>query len=443
MGGFFPGLFGDLLKLLQTDAPFPFELAEQLAQGVAADGALEANPDPVERIRLEGLLGIATLHVGDVTGMPTTASGRAITLTTTTRSAWALRLLANARPLFERLAAGLRPAADPLVGPDGERIGRDLAETTDEEEEAAAFFAKWTGAIAPAMVAMQFGSLVGHLARRTLGQYGLPIPGASGDEIAIPTANLSAFAEDWSIPFDDLCLSVLVRDVATHAILSRPHVAARLVDLLAQHAEGLQPSPKALEERLGEAEGLDLSDVSALMGVLGDPSAIGDLIDTPEFRRVRAELSALGATISGYVEWVADEVGLHAIGTAGTIREALRRSRTALAEEDRGGDVLFGELTSLAGIDRGERFVRGVIERGGADDLARLWTVEGNLPTPAEVDAPGLWLERIHLPVLDGPGAGSAPFTHAAFDDEVTDLGVGGPEVDDGGPAADGTAEGS
>jgi hypothetical protein len=59
------------------------------------------------------------------------------------------------------------------------------------------------------------------------------------------------------------------------------------------------------------------------------------------------------------------------------------------------------------------------------------------------VDAPGLWLERIHLPVLDGPGAGSAPFTHAAFDDEVTDLGVGGPEVDDGGPAADGTAEGS
>ena len=40
----------------------------------------------------------------------------------------------------------------------------------------------------------------------------------------------------------------------------------------------------------------------------------------------------------------------------------------------------------------------GVVERAGEESLARLWEPVRNLPTPAEVDAPGLWLERIDLP---------------------------------------------
>jgi uncharacterized protein (DUF2342 family) len=53
------------------------------------------------------------------------------------------------------------------------------------------------------------------------------------------------------------------------------------------------------------------------------------------------------------------------------------------------------------GLDRGEAFVRGVLERGGESELAKLWVIEANLPTPAEVDAPGLWIERVNLPPLD------------------------------------------
>jgi uncharacterized protein (DUF2342 family) len=48
--------------------------------------------------------------------------------------------------------------------------------------------------------------------------------------------------------------------------------------------------------------------------------------------------------------------------------------------------------------------VRGVIERGGDVELAKLWTVEENLPTPAEVDAPGLWIARVNLPGQNGAG---------------------------------------
>jgi uncharacterized protein (DUF2342 family) len=51
-----------------------------------------------------------------------------------------------------------------------------------------------------------------------------------------------------------------------------------------------------------------------------------------------------------------------------------------------------------AQYDRGTAFVRGVLERAGEDGLVRLWRSERELPTPAEIDAPGLWLARIELP---------------------------------------------
>jgi uncharacterized protein (DUF2342 family) len=47
--------------------------------------------------------------------------------------------------------------------------------------------------------------------------------------------------------------------------------------------------------------------------------------------------------------------------------------------------------------DRGAAFCNGVVERGGLDQLNRLWTSVEMAPTPAELDAPGLWLARIDL----------------------------------------------
>ncbi|MHB1851236.1 MAG: zinc-dependent metalloprotease, partial [Acidimicrobiales bacterium] len=53
-------------------------------------------------------------------------------------------------------------------------------------------------------------------------------------------------------------------------------------------------------------------------------------------------------------------------------------------------------------VDRGAAFIRGVVERAGEESLQQLWDDPRHLPTPAELDAPGLWLERISLPELPG-----------------------------------------
>ena len=63
--------------------------------------------------------------------------------------------------------------------------------------------------------------------------------------------------------------------------------------------------------------------------------------------------------------------------------------------------ALFGLDLGREQVDRGAAFVRGVIERAGEEGLARLVASAKTLPTPAEIEAPGLWLERINLPDED------------------------------------------
>ncbi len=405
MGGFFPGMFNDLLRLLRTDSPIQWDLALQLAQTIAGENGPEANVDPLARIRLEELARIAELHVADVTGMATTPDGRPVAVVAAGRVDWARRSLESWRGVIEAIAAALAPppgpaaTTEPDAGDGGEAEGPDLA----------AFLGQWTTAVAPALIAMQVGSVVGHLARRTLGQYELPLPRRAGGELLVVPANAEEFASAWSLPPDDVALWLAVRDVATHAVLSRPHVSARLEALLVEQARGFRPDPRALEARLGEAEG-GLGDLSDLTRLLADPAALQEVAETPELRRVRSELQALGATIGGYVEWATDTAALHAIGARAAIREAMRRRRVERGEQERVAEALFGLLLDQDQLDRGEAFVRGVLERGGESELAKLWVVEANLPTPAEVDAPGLWIERVNLPGLTpGPEAGADP----------------------------------
>ena len=97
-----------------------------------------------------------------------------------------------------------------------------------------------------------------------------------------------------------------------------------------------------------------------------------------------------------------DSVGHRLISSYGSLTEALRRRRVERGEADRFVERLFGLELGQAQFDRGAAFVTGVLERGGEQALAQLWTSARHLPTPPEVDAPGLWLERISIPTDDG-----------------------------------------
>ncbi len=250
--------------------------------------------------------------------------------------------------------------------------------------------------MAPAMAAMQVGSVVGHLARRSLGQYDLPLPRTPSNEILVAACNLDRFAEEWSVPIDDLRLWLCAHEMAYHAVISKPHVARRLEELVVAHVKLVRPDPRDLE---GLLQGIDPGSIPGLSQIMGDPSLLGEteVRPSPELEKVRAQLVALTAAIAGYAEYVTSVVASRLIGGHAPIGEAMRRRRVSRGEGERVAEALFGLHLDQEDVDRGAAFVQGVLERADELGLARLWTDEKHLPTPAEIDAPGLWLARIDL----------------------------------------------
>ena len=274
----------------------------------------------------------------------------------------------------------------------------------------------------PMVLAMTAGSMVGHLAQRTFGQYDLPIPrpltGPAADELLLVVPNLDAFADEWSLAPDDLRLWICVHEVAPHAVLGVPHVRARLDDLLTRYVSSFRNDPSALEDRIGEIDLADPAALANLQEVIGSPEVILGAITSPEQEALRPALEAIVAVVVGVVDHVVDVVGGELITDYPMLTEALRRRRVEAAAADRFVERLFGLELTQATYDRGSAFVRGVLEREGEDGLRRLWEGDEQLPTPAEVDAPGLWLARIDLDArrprsLDG-WRGSGPGTAGA-----------------------------
>lgn len=377
-------IFGDLAKLLQQQGAMSWDAARQLALSIATAGDPEPNVDPVQRIRIEELARVAELKVADATGLDPAPAGRGLTVLPVNRATWTQRTLDAYRPLFEVLASSL--------------AARPPAEAAPDLADPMAFMAPLMKMIGPMMLGLTAGSMVGHLAQRSFGQYDLPIPRPGGDELLLATGNLDEFGRSWSLPLDDLHLWICLQEATYHAVLGLPHVRERLDGLLRRYLTGFEPDPGRLESELGSLEAVDLSAPEAFQQLLGNPEVVLGAIQSPDQRALLPQLEALVAVIVGYVDHVMDRVGEGLLTGYGMIAEAARRRRVESAASDRFVERLFGLELTQAAYDRGATFVGGVHERAGIAGVARLWRSARELPTPAEVDAPGLWLARIDLP---------------------------------------------
>lgn len=365
----------------------PWDSARQLARGMATGGTPEPNVDPLDRMRLEELGRVAELQISAAIGRPLTTTGQPVRIVAVTREQWADTTLDQYRPLLEALADSLR-ASQPELDPD---------------DPAAAMLGPMLALLGPMLVTVAAGSMVGHLAHRSMGQYELPVP-RRGDDVLVVPSLVDQFTRDWSLPRDDVELWICLHELAHHAVLGVPHVRLRLESLLSRYVSSFEPDPAVLEDRLG-ALGieLDLDPTTGLPGpelrrVLGDPAVVLGVIQSDEQAALLPELDAAVAAIAGWVDHVMDRVGSTLLGNYAQVTEALRRRRVEASAADRFVERLLGLQLTQDRFDRGAAFVRGVVERSGGEGLERLWHSARELPTPNEIDAPGLWLARIDLP---------------------------------------------
>jgi putative hydrolase len=382
-----------------------WDAARQLAVQIATDGRSEANVDPMDRMRLEQLTRVADLQVAAETGLSTSIAGQPLTISPVNRGQWVQRSADAYRPLLETVATA-------LTGDAGSRLSGAAADAElDEGDPMSAFFGQIGRLIGPVMVGMTSGSMIGHLARRSLGQYDLPVPRPPSDDLLLVAPNVHEFADEWSLPLDDVLLWVAIHEIAHHAVLGVPHVRRRLDEMMRGYAGAFQPDPMALQHRLDE---LDVDPMTAdgmkeLQNAFGDPDVLLGALQSEAQAALLPPLHALVAVVEGYVDAVMDRVGARLISSYAMLTEALRRRRVTADPSDRFVERLLGLELTQAAYERGSRFVDGVIEREGWETLERLWRSERELPTPAEVDAPGLWLARIDLPDPADPAGPADP----------------------------------
>jgi putative hydrolase len=407
-----------MLRFLQSDGPVHWEVARQVAHWVALEGEEETTSVPAaDRERLSEVATAAEQRVLAETGEAPPSPSVALL----GRAEWADQALTTLRPVLERLAVSLQGDLPDLTaeagGPDSPFGGNPFDGSPFGGNPFAGLFgpgigagepgtpggpganplagmAGMFGALGPLLLGVQCGFMVGQLAQGLLSEHDLLLPIADPPRPSLIVPNLERFHTAWSIPADDLRFYMALGEAVRSRIAARPWVRERLVGLASEYVSSFRVDTAALESQLGS---IDLSDPSSFEGAMLDPDAMLGAMQSPEQMAVLERFQLTTAVLESYADFVVERLAEPMIKSLPTIREAMRRHRVERSEADRFIQRLLGLDPSRRLHDQAAAFCRGVEERAGSQALDRLTEAESMLPTPAELEAPGLWLARIEL----------------------------------------------
>ncbi len=384
----FEFLLGDMLNMLGSQKGMHSEMARQMAISVANVPADQPNVDPLDRLKYEELTKILEIHLRTFSALPDMQSQNMV-IEVVTRVEWAQKTVSD----WERYSKMLQKVAE--VHQDQQEIGSELPAEIEQSDNWAQMIQNLSKVIGPSMIAMQLGSMVGHLARVAFGSYEIPVPRPASSAAMLIPQNVDLFARDWELALDQVRLWATLREMVLSAILRAPLISERVEELITRHIEASSTSLRQIQDRLGQ---LDLTNPEGLQQALADPSGIfGTEEQNDKQARIIEEIRTTIATIEGLTSNAMSTIGSRLLGNSAAIEEAFMRRRIERSDGERLSEQFFGIEITRAGIEKGQDFVKGVIERAGEEGLAPLWTREGAFPTLPELDAPGLWLARLEL----------------------------------------------
>jgi coenzyme F420 biosynthesis associated uncharacterized protein len=273
------------------------------------------------------------------------------------------------------------------------------------------------------LLGAQVGALTGMLSQRVLGQYDLALLDASvRPRLLLLAPNLAQAARNLGVNREELVLWVSIHEI-THAVQFtgapwlREHLGAMLTELI----EGLQVAVSGKQADADEAgsagaeRGKD--DEAAFGGGVGRwldnlgarvPNA-DDLREMVEMARrgqllrltlgedrwaLVERMQAAMSLIEGHAEHVMDAVGAEVLPSLPRLRAALDARRMNRGLPWRVLERLLGLELKLRQYETGRRFCDAVVQAGGPQTLARVWSGPQALPSTAELAQPDLWLAR-------------------------------------------------
>ncbi|HEY7875971.1 MAG TPA: zinc-dependent metalloprotease [Actinomycetota bacterium] len=368
-------LFREIQRILASgEGPINFEIARQVAVAAATQGASEATPGTDSARTLADDVHQAEILVSGYTRLTPEEPMRLLLVN---RSAWVTSTLEAWRWLLEHLAG--RFTAQMGNGSSPSDAGNPM-ETA-------------MGQVAPLLLGLQTGTLVGSLAQEALGRYDLPIPRDDDGRLIFVEPNLQSVTTEYGFDGDSFRKWFALHEAARHLLFTaRPWTGRYARSLLTDLVDAIEIDTGELERRLMD---LQTKGMEALQEGLGGSESALPITQTERHRRALDRFRGFVAVTEGYSSHAAMAVSEEIVPDSARIDEGMTR-RAATPSE---GQQLLASVLGIS-LDRelhssGRTFCAAVVQLKGLPALNTVWDAPDNVPSLAEVRDPFQWMERV------------------------------------------------
>jgi len=243
--------------------------------------------------------------------------------------------------------------------------------------------------LAPAMIGLQVGSLVGSLSAWAVAGFDAGLPPDQTGPLTLIVPNIEAL-KVAGVDEREVRLWVTANEVAFRSVCDIPWVRDRVADLVTDYAAAAQIDPTKLSGLM--LGGTDPSDIERAIEEAG---GIEGLIGGEEAEAPRAELEAFLGALTGCARLLARRAIAEMAPNFDEISAERDREREIIAEAPTIG---IGPVPPEA-TQAGDAFNQEVERRYGDDALATLWSDPSRMPTATELRDPTAWAARV---LLDG-----------------------------------------
>ncbi|MGH2719960.1 MAG: zinc-dependent metalloprotease [Actinomycetota bacterium] len=398
-------LFRELQRLLMAQSgPVNWEVAAQIARGVAQVRGPGSGPTKGDTTGYEEACRLAQMRVTQLTGLESPSSITKVQLAD--RTAWVNANLEAFRPFVERLAKGLQGQFGAAAGGFGAQFGLPQfgggapfgpegafgamggGELEGPMGAASIGAGALFGMLGPLILGLEIGFLVGFLSREVLGNYDLCLPRGDAGTLWFVMPNIAEAQAGLEVDPRQFQMYLALHEVAhqmefTSIRWVRPHFTGMV-------------------ERFIDAAEIDSSEAMNRLQALGDPEQLQRLMSHPEEllpmlisppqQELAREIETFMAVLEGYADWIIDQVGSEMLPESSKIREGLTRRRAERSTVERLLEGLLGIDLKPAQYRAGVKFVAAVAAAG---QLGKLWESAASLPVATELAEPAKWLSRV------------------------------------------------
>ena len=367
-------LFREIQRILSSsEGPVNTEIATQVASAVASQDG-DPPPDAGRGRELSDAVHQAEMMLAGYTRL---AVDEPASVRVLGRTEWARDTLAAWRWIFEHLAGRFTGA---LGGETGE-------DAVDNPGLAAAM-----GQVAPLLVGIQVGTLVGHLAPRALTRYDHPIPREDDGRLLFVDPNIAGIARDYAFDNAAFLRWLAFESVARHLVLRHaPWINRYWRSLIVEVVDAMEIDVGELQARMSD---LQSQGPEALQEGFGSGTAL-PVVPTERHRAALSRLRSFVAAIEGYARHAVTQVGSLSPDDDTQIEEGMARRKRDQNEGESMLEALLGVSFDHELEAAGATFCAAVVKLRGIAALNTMWAAPDNLPSYEEIRDPFQWMERI------------------------------------------------